>query len=92
MKQDIKTLQLSHLEKVHYLKNEVLILPVALLFDKMNVNKHWRNRFYSIFLFKEAKGSVIIDDHLYELKKTVCSSLITIRYIILILHGFPKAM
>lgn len=77
MKQDIKTLQLYHLEKVHYLKNEVLILPVALLFDKININKHWRNRFYSLFLFKEAKGSAIIDDHLYELKK---DSLLFLNY------------
>lgn len=77
MKQDIKTLQLYHLEKVHYLKNEVLILPVSLLFDKININKHWRNRFYSIFLFKEAKGSAIIDDHLYELKK---DSLLFLNY------------
>lgn len=77
MKQDIKTLQLYHLEKVHYLKNEVLILPVSLLFDKININKHWRNRFYSLFLFKEAKGSAIIDDHWYELKK---DSLLFLNY------------
>lgn len=69
MKQDIKTLQLYHLEKVHYLKNEVLVIPVAQLFDRIDVKKHWRNRFYSIFIFKEANGSVIIDDMLYELKK-----------------------
>lgn len=69
MKQDIKTLQLYHLEKVHYLKNEVLVIPVAQLLDRIDVKKHWRNRFYSIFIFKEANGSVIIDDMLYELKK-----------------------
>lgn len=69
MKQEIKTLQLYHLEKVHHLKNEVLIIPIAQLFEKIDVNKHWRNRFYSLFLFKESAGSVIIDDQLYELKK-----------------------
>lgn len=69
MKQDIKTLQLYHLEKGHYLKNEILVIPVAQLFDRIDVKKHWRNRFYSIFIFKEANGSVIIDDMLYELKK-----------------------
>lgn len=69
MEHNIKTLQLYHLEKVHHLKNEVLILPVAQFFSRININKHWRNRFYSLFLFKEADGSLIIDDRLYELKK-----------------------
>ena len=69
MKQEIKTLQLYHLEKVHHLKNEVLIIPIAQLFNRIDVNKHWRNRFYSLFLFKEAGGSLIIDDQIYDLKK-----------------------
>ncbi len=69
MKQDIKTLQLHHLEKVHHLKNEVLIIPIAQLFDRIDANKHWRNRFYTLFLFKDTGGSVIIDDQLYEIKK-----------------------
>ncbi|MEC3874423.1 helix-turn-helix domain-containing protein [Chryseobacterium salviniae] len=69
MKQYIKTLQMYHLEKVHPLKNEVLVLPVNELFGRIDAEKHLRNRFYSIFIFKEANGSVIIDDQIYELKK-----------------------
>ncbi|AZA86070.1 helix-turn-helix domain-containing protein [Chryseobacterium shandongense] len=68
MKKHIKTLQLSHLEKMHHLQNEVLIFPIAQLLSKINVNKHFRNRFYTLLLYKEAGGTVIIDDQLYELR------------------------
>lgn len=67
MKQNIKTLQLHHLEKKHRLKNDLLIVPVAELFTRFDLKKHWRNRFYGIFMFKEASGSVVIDNQLYEL-------------------------
>lgn len=69
MKQDIRTLQLHHLEKKHRLRNELLILPIAELFNKFDIKKHWRNRFYGIYMFKEASGSVVIDNQLYELGK-----------------------
>lgn len=69
MKQYIKTLQLHHLEKVHHLKNEVVIIPIDQLFNRINANKHYRNRFYSLLLFKNADGSVVIDDQLHDLKK-----------------------
>lgn len=69
MKKDIKTLQLHHLEKVHPLKNDILILPIAELFKRFDLKKHWRNRFYAAFLFKNGSGSLIIDDQLYELGK-----------------------
>lgn len=77
MKQNIKTLQLHHLEKVHHLKNEVIIIPIAQLLEKINVQKNCRNRFYSLFLFKNAEGSVTIDNQLYEIKK---NSLVFLNY------------
>lgn len=68
MEQDIKTLQIHHLEKRHRLRNEVLILTAEQFFDSIHPDRHYRNRFYSVFLFKKAAGSVIIDDHTYDLQ------------------------
>ncbi|SEM28908.1 AraC-type DNA-binding protein [Chryseobacterium taichungense] len=62
-------LQLHHLEKVHPLKNDLLILPITEFFSRFDLQKHWRNRFYAIFLFKTGSGSLVIDDQLYELGK-----------------------
>lgn len=67
MKQDIRTLQLHHLERKHRLKNDLLILPLAELFGRFDLKKHCRNRFYGIFVFKEGTGSVVIDNELYEI-------------------------
>lgn len=69
MEQNIKTLQLHHLEKEHALKNEMLIVPITKFFGKINRQIPLRNRFYAVFLFKDATGSVIIDGQMYDLRK-----------------------
>lgn len=69
LEQNIKTLQLHHLEKEHALKNEMLMVPIARFFGKIKTQKPLRNRFYAVFLFKDATGSVVIDDQIYDIKK-----------------------
>lgn len=59
---DIRTLQLLHLEKLHPLKKEVVILSVQDFLRKIDSQKHYRNRFYSLFIFTKGTGSVSIDD------------------------------
>ncbi|WP_374459445.1 helix-turn-helix domain-containing protein [Chryseobacterium taeanense] len=69
MENNIKTLHLHHLEKVHPLKNEILIMPISKLFENPHMQQPLRNRFYAVFLFKDAAGSVVIDDQMYDLRK-----------------------
>ncbi|WES98182.1 helix-turn-helix domain-containing protein [Chryseobacterium arthrosphaerae] len=62
MNSDIKTLQLQHFEKVHPLRKEIATLSVHDFFEKTGSQKHYRNRFYSLFIFTKGAGSVAIDD------------------------------
>lgn len=67
MNSDIKTLQLQNFEKVHPLKKEIVILSVHDFFEKTDTQKHYRNRFYSVFLFTGGAGLISVDDTEFKL-------------------------
>lgn len=68
---DIKTLQLQHFEKVHSLRKEIATLSVHDFFEKVGSQKHYRNRFYSVFIFTKGAGSVSIDDTEFKIVNNI---------------------
>ena len=86
---DIKTLQLQHFEKLHPLKKEMVILSVHDFLEKTGTQKHYRNRFYSVFIFTGGSGSISIDDT--ELKLTNNAILFINYNQIYHLHDVTKA-
>lgn len=49
-------------------RNEILMMPFSAFNGKLKSGLHYKNKFYSLLLFENADGSIIIDDREFELK------------------------
>lgn len=65
---NILSLTLGKLDIRTETSNEFLIMPFSAFISKLHSESHYKNKFYSIFLFENADGSLIIDDREFDLK------------------------
>ncbi len=50
------------------MRAEFVIISVSDFFANLNPESHFKNKFYSVFLFENSSGSIIIDDQKYDLQ------------------------
>lgn len=65
--QDIQILTLNKLNNHHNLRTEFAILTMDNFLEKINKNGNFKNKFYAVFLFNDAKGFLKIDNYEYDL-------------------------
>lgn len=70
MDHKIQSLTLSKLKTHSAMRNEFVIMPFDEFTQKIqsDSDSHFKNKFYTIFLFKAAEGSIIIDHQEFDLK------------------------
>lgn len=70
MNHKIQSLTLSKLNNHSAMRNEFVIMPFDEFTEKMQSDSgsHFKNKFYSVFLFKDAEGQTVIDDQEFDVK------------------------
>lgn len=70
MNRKIQLLTLSKLQGHSALRNDFMILPFGEFMETVHIDSgtHFKNKFYSVFLFEDAEGSVMIDDQEFNLQ------------------------
>ena len=68
MDQQIHTLTLNKIRDRSSTENEFVIMPYSTFVEKIDLDSHYKSKFYTILLLKDAVGSVTIDDHQYQLQ------------------------
>lgn len=66
----IQSITLSKLKNHSALRNEFVIMPFDEFTTKIQCDSdsHFKNKFYTVFLFKNAEGSLVIDDQEFDMK------------------------
>ncbi|CAD7813249.1 HTH-type transcriptional activator RhaS [Chryseobacterium aquaeductus] len=64
----IHTFNLSKFKNHSAMRNEFVIMPMNEFTETLNSDSHFKNKFYTVFLFKEAAGTIIIDSQEFELQ------------------------
>jgi len=66
----IQSFTLSKLKNHSATRNEFVIMPFDEFTKKIqsDSDSHFKNKFFAVFLFKDAEGSIIIDHQEFDLK------------------------
>lgn len=72
LNQKIHSLTLNRLKNHSALRNEFVIMPFVQFSEKIQSDSgsHYKNKFYAILLFKDAKGSIIIDGQKFDVTES----------------------
>lgn len=62
MNHTILSLNLNKFKKHSAMRNEFVILSFADFIEKLNSDSHFKNKFYTVLLLKDTKGTIIIDN------------------------------
>lgn len=68
MNKDIHTLTLGKFKDHSAIRNEFVIFPYPTFVNQLNLDSHFKNKFYTILIIKDGAGSIVIDDREYDIE------------------------